>query len=56
MAKKIIKGFIGTIVGVALGGAAIRQAGSLPIFGGTTQTLIGAGVLKNTAKNLFGFK
>ena len=56
MAKQIIKGFIGTIVGVTLGGEAIRQAGSLPTFAKPTQTLIGLGVVKVAAKSIFNFK
>ena len=56
MVKRQIKGFIGTIVGVTLGGEAIRLAGNLPVFKAPTQVLIGAGVVKNTARNLFGFK
>ncbi len=55
----VVKQFIGTIVGVTLGGEAIRQAASLPLFSKPTQTLIGVGVFANAARNtkeLFKFK
>lgn len=56
MARNQIKGLVGILVGVTLGGEVIRQAGSLPKFGSATQILIGAGIVKSTAKSLFRFK
>ena len=51
--KEQIKGFFGTMLGITLGGEAIRQAGSssLGAFRDATQTAIGAGILSNTFRN-----
>ena len=58
-----IKGLFGTLVGVVIGGAAIRQVGGIGSFPSglksITQVGIGLGVLGNTlksSKNIFKFK
>jgi len=51
----MIKGFLKTLVGVTLGGEAIRQVGSIGQMPAglrsATQSFIGLGVMGNAAKN-----
>jgi len=53
-----IKGFLGTLVGVVIGGVAIKQVGGISAFPSglksATQVGIGLGVLGNTVKNVKG--
>lgn len=54
-----IKGFMGTMLGVVLGGEAIRQVGNIGSgmsdgMKGATQSMIGVGVLGNTIGNMKG--
>lgn len=52
----MIKGFLGTLVGITLGGEAIRQAGSIGNFPSglksATQSFIGLGIVGHAAKPL----
>ena len=58
----VLKGFIGTLTGVVLGGAVIKTIGSAGLpsgIGKATQVFVGLGVLGNAAKNtkgIFKFK
>ena len=59
----VVKGFLGTLVGVIVGGQIIKTIGSTSSIPSglrsTTQSLVGIGILGNTkksSKNIFKFK